>query len=174
MLEILLLELWFQCQSRLAGLRGDSSVEGPIPEQGEEITQGRTRVQNDPGLMVHPDAQQNQSSPTLKEPTLESDVTTSKCPLKVKVAVCRGISSSVVLNQRQFCLSWDNWQHLQAFLNVMTQGQILLTSSGQRCLFLGRKAMTNLDSILKSQRHQFANKGLYSQSYGFSSSHVWM
>ena len=33
--------------------------------------------------------------------------------------------------------------------------------------------MTNLDSILKS-RHYFANKGLSSQSYGFSSSHVWM
>ena len=37
----------------------------------------------------------------------------------------------------------------------------------------GRKAMTNLDSILKS-RHYFANKCPYSQSYGFSSSHVWM
>ena len=43
----------------------------------------------------------------------------------------------------------------------------------KRRLLLGRKAMTNLDSILKS-RHYFANKGLYSQSYGFSSSHVWM
>ena len=31
-------------------------------------------------------------------------------------------------------------------------------------LFLGRKAMTNLDSILKKQRHYFANKGLHSQS----------
>ena len=38
---------------------------------------------------------------------------------------------------------------------------------------LGRKTMTNLDSTLKS-RHYFANKDLYSQSYGFSSSHVWM
>ena len=43
----------------------------------------------------------------------------------------------------------------------------------KRCLLLGRKAVTNLDSILKS-RHYFANKGLSSQSYGFSSSHVWM
>ena len=34
--------------------------------------------------------------------------------------------------------------------------------------------MTNLDSILKKQRYYFANKGLSSQSYGFSSSHVWM
>ena len=38
-------------------------------------------------------------------------------------------------------------------------------------LLLGRKAMTNLDSILKS-RHHFADKGLYSQRNGFSSSHV--
>ena len=39
----------------------------------------------------------------------------------------------------------------------------------KRHLLLGRKAMTNLDSILKS-RHYFANKGLSSQSYGFPSS----
>ena len=43
----------------------------------------------------------------------------------------------------------------------------------KRCLLLGRKAMTNLDSILKS-RHYFANKGPSSQGYGFSSGHVWM
>ena len=43
----------------------------------------------------------------------------------------------------------------------------------KRCLLLGRKVMTNLDCILKS-RHYFANKGLSSQSYGFSSGHVWM
>ena len=47
----------------------------------------------------------------------------------------------------------------------------------KRRLLLGRKAMTNLDSVLKKkkkQRHYFASKGLYSQSYGFSSSHIWM
>ena len=42
----------------------------------------------------------------------------------------------------------------------------------KRHLLLGRKAMTNLDSILKSRI--IAIKGLSSQSYGFSSSHVWM
>ena len=54
----------------------------------------------------------------------------------------------------------------------------------KRHLLLGRNAMTNLDSILKSndkpgqhikkQRHYFANKGLSSQSYSFSSCHVGM
>ena len=38
---------------------------------------------------------------------------------------------------------------------------------------LGRKAMTNLDNI-KKQRHHVTDKGPYSQSYGFSGSHVWM
>ena len=44
----------------------------------------------------------------------------------------------------------------------------------KRCLLLGRKAMTNPGSILKSKRHHFADKGTYSQSYGLSSSHVQM
>ena len=42
----------------------------------------------------------------------------------------------------------------------------------KRCLLLGRQAMTNLDSILKGR--DITNKGLSSQSYGFSSSHVWI
>ena len=44
----------------------------------------------------------------------------------------------------------------------------------KRCLLLGRQLMTNLDSILKKQRHYFANKGPSSQGYGFSSGHFWM
>ena len=44
----------------------------------------------------------------------------------------------------------------------------------KRHLLLERKVMTNLDSILKSRDIFFANKGLSSQGYGFSSGHVWM
>ena len=39
---------------------------------------------------------------------------------------------------------------------------------------LGRKAMMNLDSILKSRDIILPTKGPYSQSHGFSSSHVWI
>ena len=42
----------------------------------------------------------------------------------------------------------------------------------KRHLLLGRKTMTNLDSILKSR--DIADKGLSAQSYGFSSNHVWI
>ena len=41
----------------------------------------------------------------------------------------------------------------------------------KRRLLLGRKATTNRDSILKKKRHYLAKS---TQSYGFSSSHVWM
>ena len=46
----------------------------------------------------------------------------------------------------------------------------------KRCLLLGRKAMTNLDQplLIEKQRHYFANKGLSSQGYVFSSSHAWI
>ena len=43
----------------------------------------------------------------------------------------------------------------------------------KRHLLLGRKAMTNLNSILKSRDITLPIK-LFSQSYGFSSSHLWM
>ena len=42
----------------------------------------------------------------------------------------------------------------------------------KRHFLLGRKVMTNLDSVLKSR--DIANKGSSSQAYGFPSSHVWM
>ena len=42
----------------------------------------------------------------------------------------------------------------------------------RRWLLLGRKAMTNLDSVLKSRDHYSANWGQYSQGYGLPSGHV--
>ena len=44
----------------------------------------------------------------------------------------------------------------------------------KRCLLLGRKAMTNLNSIVKSRDIALPTKVHLGQSYGFSSSHVWM
>ena len=44
----------------------------------------------------------------------------------------------------------------------------------KRYLFLGRKFVINLDSILKSRETLLANKDPPSQGCGFSSRHVWM
>ena len=73
------------------------------------------------------------------------------------------------------------WQIVGETMKTMTDfilGGSKITADGdssheiKRRLLLGRKAMTNLD--IKKQRHYFADKGPSSQSYGFSSSHVWM
>jgi len=44
----------------------------------------------------------------------------------------------------------------------------------RRCLLLGKKSYDKPRQHIKKWRHYFTNKGLSSQSYGFSSSHVWM
>ena len=52
--------------------------------------------------------------------------------------------------------------------------QVVTAAMKLRCLLLGRKAMTNLDSILKSRDITLPTKDPSSQSDGFSSSHIWM
>ena len=66
---------------------------------------------------------------------------------------------------------WKQWETI--FLGSKITADSDCSHETTRRLLLERKAMTNLDSILKS-RHYFANKGLSSQSYGFSNHHVWM
>ena len=71
-----------------------------------------------------------------------------------------------------------SWQRNGERVADFILGDFKITADGdcsheiKRCLLLGRKIMTFLDSILKKQRHYFANKGPSSQNYGFSSSHV--
>ena len=76
--------------------------------------------------------------------------------------------------------SIPSWQIDGKIIETLTDFILLgskITAEGgcsykmKRHLLLGRKAMTNLHGIL---RHFFADKGLCRQSYGFSSSHVWM
>ena len=60
------------------------------------------------------------------------------------------------------------------FLGSKTTADSGCSHEIKRCLFLGRKVMTNLDSIIKRRDITLLIKVHNSQSYGFSSSHVWM
>ena len=60
---------------------------------------------------------------------------------------------------------WKQWQTLFLGSKVTADGDC--SHEIKRYLFLGRKAVTNLDSILKSR--DITDKGLSSQSYTFSS-----
>ena len=67
---------------------------------------------------------------------------------------------------------WKQWETLFFLVSKITADGDC-SHEIKRHLLLGSKAMSNLDSTLKS-RDYFADKGLSSQSYGFFSGHVWM
>ena len=77
--------------------------------------------------------------------------------------------------------SWEIDGETVETVSDFTLGGSKITADGdcshviKRCLLLGRKVMTNLESIFKSrERHYFANKCSSSQGYGFSCGYVWM
>ena len=77
--------------------------------------------------------------------------------------------------------SWEIDGETVEIVSGFIWGSSKITADGdcsheiKRHLFLGKKVMTNLDSMTKSRdRHYFASKGLSGQSNGFFSSHVWM
>ena len=67
---------------------------------------------------------------------------------------------------------WENWKQWQTLLGSKITAYGDCSHEMKRYLLLGRKAMTNLDSRLKSR--DITNKGPSSQSYAFSSSYVRM
>ena len=96
---------------------------------------------------------------------------TEKAGLKLNIQKTKIMASSPI----------TSWQTEGETMDTVTDFIFLgskITADGncspeiKRCLLLGRKAMTNLDRILKSR--DTTDNGLSSQSYGFSSSHVWV
>ena len=67
---------------------------------------------------------------------------------------------------------WKQWETIFLGSKITADGDS--SHEIKRCLLLGRKAMNQPRQHIKKQRHYFTNKGLSSQSYAFSSSHVWM
>ena len=73
-----------------------------------------------------------------------------------------------------------SWQIDRETVTDFIFGASKITEDGEcsheikRRLLLGRKDMTNLDSILRKQKQTFIKKVPSSQNYGFSSTHVWM
>ena len=72
--------------------------------------------------------------------------------------------------------SWGNNENSDRlhFFGFQNHCRWWLQPWNSRTLAPWKKAMTNLDNVLKSREHRFANKGPSSQSCGFSGSHVWV
>ena len=107
-----------------------------------------------------------------KEPLDEGERGEWKSCLKLSIQISKIMASSPI----------TSWQMAGKTVEIMIAFIFLdlkITADGdcshktKRCLLLGRKAVKSRQCI-KKQRHYFANKGPSSQSYGFSSSHVWV
>ena len=109
-----------------------------------------------------------ESEEELKSQLMKVKEENEKVGLKVYIQKTKIMASGPITSCKQMEKQWKQWQTL-IFLGAQITANGNCRHEIKRCLLLGRKAMTNL-----KQRHYFANKGLFSQGYGFSSGHVWM
>ena len=113
-----------------------------------------------------------ESEEELKSLLMKVKEESEKVGLKLKIQKNKIMASTPIT-------SWQIYGETLETVSDFILGGSKITADGncsheiKRHLLLGRKVMTNLDSILKS-RNYFANKDPSSQGYGFSNSHVWM
>ena len=123
------------------------------------------RYEDDTTLMA-------ESEEELKSLLMKVKKESEKVGLKLNIQKTKIMASSPIT-------SWEiDGETVETVLDFIFLGSKITTDGDcsheiKRHLLLGRKVMTNLDSIFKN-RHYFANKGSSSQGYGFSCGHVWM
>ena len=112
-----------------------------------------------------------ESEEELKSTLMKVKVESEKVGLKLNIQKTKIMASSPITSGE---IDGETVETVSDFI----LGGSKITADGdciheiKRRLLLGRKVMTNLDSIFKSR--DFANKGPSRQGYGFSSGHVWM
>ena len=122
------------------------------------------RYANDTTLMAESEEELNSLLMKVKK---ESE----KAGLKLNIQKLKIMASGSITSWQIDRKQWKQWQTIFLGTKITADGDC--SHEIKRCLLLGRKDITNLDSMLK-KRHYFANKDSYSQRYGFSSSHVWI
>ena len=112
-----------------------------------------------------------ESEEELRSPLMKVKVESEKAGLKLNIKKTKVMASGPII-------SWQiDGETMETSTDFLSLGSKITVDGDcsheiKRHLLLGRKAMTNLDSTLKS-RDYFSEKGPSSESYGFSSSHVW-
>ena len=107
---------------------------------------------------------------TLDEVKEESE----KAALKFNIQKMKIIASNPITSSQLGKENWKQWQILFSW-PLKSLWMVPVAHEMKRCLILRRKPMTNLESLLKSRDITLlTDKGPYSQSYGFYSSHIWI
>ena len=112
------------------------------------------------------------SKEELKSLLMKVKEETEKADLKLNIQKTNIWHPVPSLHGKQMGKQWKQWQTTFLGSKITADGDC--SHEIERCLLLGRKTMTSLDSILKSRDITLLRKVKASQSYDFSSSHVWM
>ena len=151
-----LFDLYAEYIMRNAGLE---EAQAGIKIAGRNIN--NLRYADDTTLMA-------ESEEELKSLLMKVKEESEKVGLKLNIQKTKIMASSPIT-------SWEIDGETVETVSDFILGGSKITEDGdciiKRHLLLGRKVMNNLDNTLKSR--DIANKGLSSQGYGFSSSHVW-
>ena len=114
-----------------------------------------------------------ESEEDLKSLLMKVKEESEKAGLKLNIQKTKIMASGSVT-------SWQiEGENMEAVIDFIFFGSKIIMNGDcsheiKRHLLLGRKTMTKPRWHIEKQKHYFASKGLYSQSYGFSSNHVWM
>ena len=114
-----------------------------------------------------------ESEEELKNLLMKMKEETEKVGLKLNIQKTKIMASGPIT-------SWEIEGETVETVSDFIFGGSKITADGEcshgikRCLLLGKKSYDQPRQHIKKQRHYFVNKSLYSQGYGFSSSHVWM
>ena len=107
-----------------------------------------------------------ESEEELKSLLIKVKEDSEKAGLKCNIQKTKSKASGRITSWQLDVEKWKQWQTLFSWAPKSLQ----MVSEIKRCLLFGDKPRQRF----KKKRHYFANKGLSIQSYGFSSSHVWM
>ena len=114
-----------------------------------------------------------ESTEELKNLLMRVKEESEKAGLKLHIKKTKIMASGPITSWQ---IEWEMVEAVTDFLSLGTK----ITADGdcsleiRRWSLLGRKAMANLDSVLKSKDITLPTKCPYSQGYGFSISHVWL
>ena len=108
-----------------------------------------------------------EESKKLKNLLMKVKEGSEKAGLELNIQKTKIMASGLITSQQ---IDWETMTDF-IFVGVRITVECDCSHEIKRCLLLKRRAMTKLDSILKS-RDYFANKCPYSQNYGFSCSHI--
>ena len=111
-----------------------------------------------------------ESEEELKSPLMKVKEESEKVGLKLNIQKTKIMASGPITSGKYMGKQWKQWERGEAPKSL----QMLTAAMKLKDTCSLEESYDQSRQHIKKQRHYFANKGPSSQSYGFSSSHVWM